>query len=362
MMTSQRSTPLNLAFLGCGHATEMHSRTIARVERNLRLHYASRDGERASRFRARFKGAGTFSSYDAAISDPQIQVVLVATPPSRHLELTIEALEAGKDVIVEKPAYLRVEDFRVVRETAARCGQRVFVAENYYYKPLRARLIRLLQEGVIGDPLFIRVNAVKHQIAEGWRADPDQAGGGGLFEGGIHWVNFMANLGSEVRSVTGFAAGAPSDHMSHTSRPRGAESLHLVFEYANGAVGSLAFSWEVPSALGGVHLSKIYGRAGAITFESNGIFLFVRGSRTRVGFPGIRDLAGYGAMFTDFFTALRTGQHPQMTLDKAETDVRLVQQAYRSLGRTDLAPERREDDASPRDPAAADTPPQVEGT
>lgn len=339
-MTAQPK-PVRLAFLGCGNATRMHSRTIARVARNVQLYYASRDMEKASEYCAQFRGAGAFGSYGEAIQDTEVQVVLVATPPSLHLELTLQALEAGKDVIVEKPAYLRVEDFATVREAIARSGRRVFVAENYFYKPLRTQLVKLLQEGIIGDPLFIHVNAVKRQAPEGWRSDPTQAGGGGLFEGGIHWINFMANLGTEVRSVTGFAAGLPLSGTGQRGNPSVEESFHIVLEYANGAVGSLSYSWEVPSLINGVHLSKIYGRKGSITFESNGIFVFSRGTRTRLSFPGIRDLAGYGAMFTDFMTALRTGGEPEMTLDMAELDVRLVQQIYNSssLRRSDEPPQ-----------------------
>lgn len=344
-MTTPRPNPLKLAFLGCGNATRMHSKTIARVARNVQTSYASRNLEKASEFCSRFGGTRAFGSYQAPIDDPDIQVVLVATPPSLHLELTLNALEAGKDVIVEKPAYLRVEDFATVREAMARSGGRVLVAENYFYKPLRFHLVKLLQDGIIGDPLFVHVNAVKRQVPEGWRSELDQAGGGGLFEGGIHWINFMANLGTEVRSVTGFAAGRTVPRTADAPAPSAEESLHIVLEYANGAVGSLVYSWEVPSPINGVHISKIYGRKGSITFESNGIFVFSRGTRTRMSFPGIRDLAGYGAMFTDFITALRTGKEPGMTLDMAEQDVRLVKQIYTSSSLS-----------------RADEPPQVEGT
>ena len=59
--------------------------------------------------------------------------------------------------------------------------RRVLVAENYYYKPLARTLRRLLADGAIGDPLFLHVNALKRQVASGWRTDPALSGGGALF-------------------------------------------------------------------------------------------------------------------------------------------------------------------------------------
>lgn len=316
---------VELAFLGCGEATRMHSRTLSALDEDVRLHYASRDLRKAEACRDRHGGGRAYGAYHEALADPAIDVALVATPPATHLELTVEALEAGKDVIVEKPAFPGLRDFGAVRSAISRWGGRVLVAENYRYKPVLRRLRRVLDEGLVGEPLLVQVNAVKWQEARGWRGDPDLAGGGGLLEGGIHWIDFMAGLGPEVRRATGFRAGG-----ADAGGPAGAETVVVVLEYAGGAVGTLSFSWEVPSPLRGLRISKIYGREGTVTFESNGVFVFVRGRRTRLHLPGLRDIAGYRAMFTDFLEALRTGAEPEMTLAMAERDLRLVQEAYNS--------------------------------
>jgi len=313
---------LDLVFLGCGQATRMHSRTIARLKANVRLHYASRDGEKATSFRQRHGGHGAFDSYEAAIADPGIDVVFVATPPAHHLDLTLAALEAGKDVIVEKPAFLSSRDFGRVGEASAVAGRRVLVAENYYYKPLRGALQSILTGGGIGEPLLIHVNALKQQTVSDWRADPALAGGGALMEGGIHWIHFMANLGLEVRRVVGYRAG---------SGEGSEETVLVVLEYEGGAIGSLSYSWSVPSPLRGLRASRMFGRSGSVTFESNGLFVLLNGRKRRFSVPGLLDIAGYRPMFTDFFDALRSGREPHMTLDLARRDVRLVETAYRSM-------------------------------
>ena len=63
----------------------------------------------------------------------------------------------------------------------------------------------------------------------------------------------------------------------------------VAFGYDNGAVGSLLYSREVPSLLRGLRLSKLYGQQGIITFESNGLFVFVRGKGLpKLLMPGVR--------------------------------------------------------------------------
>ncbi|HEX9654658.1 MAG TPA: Gfo/Idh/MocA family oxidoreductase, partial [bacterium] len=152
--------PLNLAFLGCGFATKLHSKTLAKLGNEVRRFYASRDASKAAEYNRKFGGNGTFASYDAAIRSQEIDIVLVATPPVQHLEQVLHSLQAGKHVIVEKPPFLRASDFGAVRKAAKDAGKKVFVAENYFYKPLAVRLRELIQSGVIGEPLFVHINAL----------------------------------------------------------------------------------------------------------------------------------------------------------------------------------------------------------
>lgn len=315
------SPPLRLAILGCGFAAELAAGAL-RKRRDVACHYASRNGARAADFARRLDGAGSFASYEAAIESAEIDVVLVATPPSAHLSLTLQALGAGKHVVVEKPPFLSTAEFDRVGDAASAAGRRVLVAENYHYKPLARRLRTLLAEGAIGEPRFVFMNAVKLQSTSGWRDDGDLSGGGALFEGGIHWVSFAANLGLRVSGARGFGA----------ADPRSERGLLAVFEYEGGATGALAYSWEIPSPLKGLRVSRIYGREGSIAFESNGLWVAVWGRRKRLYFPDPTDLVGRRAMWADFIGALRDGTEAEMDFARARRDLELVEQIYASLG------------------------------
>ena len=325
---SSSRAPVALVFLGCGDITKRHSNRLRRF-RHLARYHASRDLARATSMDQDVGGSGAFGSYDEALADARVTCAVVATPPATHLALTLAALEAGKDVVVEKPAFLHSADVDTVRAVAERVGRQVLVAENYHYKPLAYLLREIVASGELGEVLFVHVNALKRQDTPGWRADADVAGGGALFEGGVHWMHLMANLGLRVSRVRGLRPGRSRGEMER--------SMLTTFEYVGGAVGTLSHSWEVAAPFGGVRASAIYGSEGAVHFESNGLLVLQRGRRTRLRAPGLRDFLGFGAMWRDFVGALAARRPAEVTLDHAREVLALVEASYRSAGESPAA-------------------------
>jgi predicted dehydrogenase len=317
---------LGVLFLGCGRVAKMHSRTLRRLG-GIELFFASRDPARADAFCRRFEGRRWYGSYESALADPDVGVALVATPTALHREYTLLALDAGKHVIVEKPAFLCAADADIVADAAVRAGRRVLVAENYFYKPIARHLRWLVRSGHLGEIRFVSLNATKRQAAVGWRGIPELSGGGALFEAGVHWINFASNIGLDVEEVQAFRAGFA----------QGSDRSSLVvFRYAGGAVGTLAHSWELAAPFGGLRLSKVQGTLGAVTFESNGLARVTTGRARSIGLA-VRDLLGYRAMFEDFLTAIATGAHAQFTLGMAQRDLIFLEQAERSMTRKPVA-------------------------
>jgi predicted dehydrogenase len=75
------------------------------------------------------------------------------------------------------------------------------------------------------------------------------------------------------------------------------------------------------------------GRQGAITFESNGLFVFVHGKHNRFLVPGLlRDIRGYQAMYRDFAASIAGGRAPEMSVERAMDDHRLMDRIYASVG------------------------------
>jgi UDP-N-acetylglucosamine 3-dehydrogenase len=319
-MIASRST-VGILFLGCGWACTIHSRRLRRM-RGVELFYASRDARRADACCRRFGGRRAFGSYESALTDADADVAVVATPPATHRELALLALNAGKHVIVEKPAFMCADDADMIRAVADAAALRVFVAENYVYKPVAQHLRQVIRAGDLGEVRFVSLNATKRQPPSGWRADPTLSGGGALFEAGVHWISFASNIGLEVVDVHAYAVG-PGDGPDRSSL--------VVFRYANGAVGTLAHSWEIVAPFGGLRLSKVQGTRGAVTFESNGLAVVTTGRRRSLTLPAFDDPLGYRAMVADFLRAIRTGAPALFTLEMAKRDLLLLEQAERSM-------------------------------
>ncbi len=315
-----------MAFLGCGAITAVHSRNLRQFRDKINLSYASRELLKAEEFRNRYSGQQSYGNYISAIDDPEVDAIVIAVPPRFHLELSLRALESGKHVLVEKPAYLTLADYEKVIESRNRAKRTVLVAENDHYKPLAVCLRQLLRNDTIGELLFAHFTTLVKKLKSGndWRNDESLAGGDAFFEEGIHWLHLANSLGPTISSAHGYR---PS--VSPSGPDTRAKSMLVAFRYDNGAVGSLYYSREVPSLLRGLRLSKLFGRDGIITFESNGLFLLVRGlGFPELLFPGFKDIRGYQAMYQDFLLAISENRAPEMSLEVAMADQRLMDQIY----------------------------------
>jgi UDP-N-acetylglucosamine 3-dehydrogenase len=319
--------PIQVAFLGCGFITRVHSQYVRRIPELRVAGYASRERVKADRYCAQFGGRRAYTGYAAAIEDPQVQAVVVGVPPRFHLALTLQALAAGKHVLVEKPAFPQLDDYGAVMSARDRAGRVVIVGENDHYKPLARCLRRQLEARAIGDMVFAHFTTLARRLktAGDWRNDETMAGGDAFFEEGIHWLHLAGSLGPAISSIAGFRPAA-----SAHGPDRRVKSMLVAFRYENGGVGALFYSREVPSLLRGLRLSQLFGRDGIITFESNGLFVIVRrrGRLPRLIVPGVCDIRGYQAMYRDFARAIRTGAAPEMSVERALADHVLMDQVY----------------------------------
>jgi UDP-N-acetylglucosamine 3-dehydrogenase len=326
------SVPLRIAFLGCGFITSVHSRNLRRLRDTITCAYASRDGARAASYAKQYNGFACFEDYRQAIDDPRVDAVVIAVPPRLHLDLTLQALDAGKHVVVEKPAFMDMDEYRTALAARDRAGRVVLVGENDHYKPLAVALRTLLEQNCIGEMVFASFNTIVHRLktADDWRNDETMAGGDAFFEEGIHWLHLASSLGPRIVEARGYRPV-----LAANGTDRRAKSMMVALRYENGAVGALFYSREIPSLLRGIRMSKLFGRTGIITFESNGLFLLARGAGfPRLRIPGWRDIRGYQAMYRDFARAIRQGRQPEMSLERAIEDQALMDQVYASVGGT----------------------------
>ncbi len=320
-------SPLRICLLGCGRIARRHARLLHAMGPRIALAFASRDASRAEAYRRRYGGARAFAAYADACAAADVDAVVDCTPPAFHLQNGLAAAAHGKHLLVEKPAARSVAELDALAGAVARAGIVAMVAENYRFKPVVPALRSHLERGDIGDLLLLEINRVHRDPVAGWRRDAGLAGGGALFEGGVHWVNFLVTLaGSDPVQAL---AAAPT--LPHPPAAPVEDTLELLVRFRSGAVGKLLHSWYLLNRLGGVGLSKLYGTDGNIIFETNGLFAVVAGRRVRIRVPGVRDLMGSRAMLEHFVDRVRDARPPATSLAAARLELGVVEAAYRSL-------------------------------
>ena len=148
--------PVNVCVVGCGHWGKNLIRSFSELGR---LHgICDLDQEKAIRMAASYPGSTCFETYDSVLDDPGVDAVVLATPAERHFDMALAAIEAGKDVFVEKPLALEWQDGAELVE-AARAKRRILmVGHLLHYHPAVIKLKELIRSGALGRIEYIYSN------------------------------------------------------------------------------------------------------------------------------------------------------------------------------------------------------------
>ncbi len=154
-------------------------------------------------------GAKTSTSYEDAIKDPDIAVVLVLTYPDTHAEISIAAMNAGKDVLCEKPLTRTVDEARAMLDASTKTKRVLKCGFNHRHHPGVLEAHARVMRGDIGKPVFGRGRygiGGRIGIEKEWRSDPKIVSGGQLMEQGIHLVDLFRWFFGNPERVTGFTS------------------------------------------------------------------------------------------------------------------------------------------------------------
>jgi UDP-N-acetyl-2-amino-2-deoxyglucuronate dehydrogenase len=310
-----------LVLLGCGWIARRH----AAAARRLRMPtiFASRDAGRAAAYAREFGGIGAYGDYGEALRDPRAQGAIVCTPHDRHLDDALQALAAGRHVLIEKPLARTLEDADRLIEAAARAGRVLMTAENFHFMPAFRWVRATLEAGTLGALREIHLSSRGWRRHAGWRLGAG-AGGGALIDGGIHYVHLLWAWGGNVRRV--FALRPPQT----IAGMAGEDAVDLLAECRGGVVGFLSNSLGAPG-LPRFQWSTVTGTRATCFVDNRGRVALVRGEGgLRVRLFG-RDTRGHETMLRTFDEAMRTGRAVEMDGAAGRRDLAVVLAAYRSI-------------------------------
>ena len=215
--------------------------------------------ERATKAAAEYgaEGAKVYTDYKQLLEDKTIDVVYVLTPNKSHSFITIDALEAGKHVLCEKPMAKTAKEAKEMVDTAKRTGKLLTIGYNNRYSPHSLYIKEACARGDLGEIYFARAHALRRRAVPTWGVflNEEEQGGGPLIDIGTHALDmtlwFMDNykpksvMGNVYHKLNGNGvcgnAFGPWDPKEFTVE----DSAFGFITMENGATISLDSSWAL---------------------------------------------------------------------------------------------------------------------
>jgi predicted dehydrogenase len=327
------SDPPAVALVGCGLIGRKRASSI--VDAQL-VACADTFPERAQDVARTVPGAVAVSRWEDAVFRADVDIVIVATTNDALAPLSLAAVDAGKHVLVEKPAARTTAELDRVIEAARRQNRHVRVGFNHRYHPAMQEARALIDSGALGPLMFIRGrygHGGRLGYEREWRADPAKSGGGELMDQGVHLIDLASWFLGPFTEVNGVAATyfwdmPVDDNAFLTLRTAGG---HTAFLHVSCTEWKNLFSLE------------IYGRDGKIAIDGlGGSYGVERLAHYRMlpemGPPdtAIREYPrgdrSWALELKEFIDDIRLDREPSAGLSAARAALDVVERVYRRSG------------------------------
>ena len=197
---------LRVALIGAGGIGAIRAAALAQTAGLTLAYVVDIDQARADQVTAAHGGIASTDAH-SAITKPDVDLVIVSTPPNLHGDLTIAALDAKKHVICEKPLAHTLADAERMVAAAERNGVRLMTGFNHRYFPPMQYARALIDTGKIGDVISVQAYAGHPGGAEfghEWVTNGQITGGGALVDNGIHILDLTRYFFGEVTRGKGY--------------------------------------------------------------------------------------------------------------------------------------------------------------
>jgi len=283
-----------------------------------------------------------FTDYKHMLAEGDIEMVTIAAPNYLHAQMTIDAANAGKHVVCEKPLCMTLEEANLMIETCRRKGVLLMYAEELFFTPKYVKAKQMADEGAFGSVYLVKQSEKHFGPHSPWFWDVELSGGGVFMDMGCHGIAFCYwFLGRpEIKSVYCRMA----THV-HGDKTKGEDDSICILEFANGAVGMVEDSWARRGGMedrievygeGGVTYADLHMGNALPTYSEYGYGYAVEKAPATKGwtYPVFEELWNYGfpQEMHHFARCVRGKDEPQATGE----DGRVVQEAllagYQSAG------------------------------
>jgi predicted dehydrogenase len=345
----QPDRPIRIGLIGCGRMAGKHLRTMASIPQVALAAVsdvaAERMEEAAGLYRREQRaiasmderGAGPgdeirrFASYRELIASGEVDAVVITASSVLHGAVTLDAIRAGKPVMVEKPLALSLKEAELIRSESGRLRVPVLVCHQLRYRPLFRQLKRAIDQGGIGEILYaaasLRIRRDEdYYSAAPWRGKWD-LDGGMLINQGIHLLDLMLWYLGDPRQATGRLM-----RLKDSGKETEDAALAMI-RFSSGAVGwvdanVVTYPRNLEQSL------YICGTRGTVAIGGPALDRLVRwhvdGMTEQEAEALASDQTEHREMYLDFVRAVRDGSQPLMNAAEGARALELIFALYQS--------------------------------
>jgi predicted dehydrogenase len=340
---------IRVGLIGSGFISAIHHESLSRIPGVEVVAVASPSPQRSERFASERGIPHAFRDVEDLLGLRAIDLVIVGVPNHLHHDITIQAAEAGKHVVVEKPMALNVAQCDRMIEACRRAGVILGYAEELCFAPKYVRVKELVDQGALGQIHLVKQSEKHDGPHSGWFYDIGLSGGGVTFDMGCHAIEFFRWI---------FGANSPGGKAQianvyaqmgtyvHGEKTQGDDESILILNFEGGGVGLAEESWTKPGGMddrvevfgseGQVYADLLYGNS-LRTYSRRGYAYAVEKAGDTSGwtFPVFEEIWNYGfpQEMEHFISCIRDGKTPRENGEDGRAVVEAIHALYESARR-----------------------------
>ncbi len=323
---------VGVGIIGCGLIGQKRAKALGKG----RLIACADVNESRARLLAGDSGIRAFGHWRSMLAMPEVEIVVVATLHDSLAQITLAAIEAGKHVLVEKPAARNAAELEPVMKAAERRGVKVRVGFNHRYHRSFRKARELFESGALGELMFLRArygHGGRLGYDKEWRAKPEISGGGELIDQGPHLIDLSRWFLGEFHEVQGFAHtyfwNMPVDDNGFLLlRTR---NQQVAFLHASCTEWKNIFSMEIYGRQAKLEIS---GLGGSYGLEKLTYYKMLPGmgppETTSWEYPMGDD--SWEFEMEEFYEDIRLDRSPAASLEDASAALKIIERIYQESG------------------------------
>jgi predicted dehydrogenase len=221
--------------VGLGEVGEVHASAVQSSKTSYLAAVADVDEARREFYAA--QGVAVYSTIDELLKNDAVETVSICLPHHLHFSTAAAAIAAHKNVLVEKPLTISIEESEELIRLAKQAGVTLGVSHNQLYYTAHIEAKRKIDQGEIGRPTFLRMRLGVGPAWGGWRASIESTGGGLLIDAGMHRMYVALSLFGPVSDLNA---------VLNVPRERGEGFAIITLKFTSGAWGVLEVSQNGP--------------------------------------------------------------------------------------------------------------------